>query len=440
MNMMSILGTLSINALPATSKALNIAVIGAGAAGLTSAKNALEQGHNVVIYEKTEALGGIWWYTDKTGKDEYGIDIHTAMYQGLRTTLPYQVMEYPGHKYPNNTQSYPPHEEVLKYLNSYAERFDLKKHIKFHHFVDKIHSIQNDQWIVVVKDLPNSRTVSAIYDAVFVCVNMFSSPNYPQIEGANEFKGKIIHSHDYRRAEDFRGADVLLIGGGDSGTDIAFQLSKTANRVTWSRRKPKEPTAKEQKGYGETVTFKNDVKLLTSNGAEFMDNTQQDFTVIIYATGYRLSFPMLDDDAGIRIDDNYLQPLYMQTLNINHTTMAFIGLTGSNQIYDLKARFSLKFISGAKKLPLKSEMLEEMLNFTEAQQKKDVSKFDYNLLGPNKEYYEKMAQTADITKITDVYMNIYSDAYPSPDEDPFGYRQYKYTIIDDKTFIKEKEV
>ncbi|XP_031629027.1 senecionine N-oxygenase-like isoform X2 [Contarinia nasturtii] len=369
-----LLGILSINSLPSSSKALNIAVIGAGAAGLASAKNALEQGHNVVIYEKTEALGGVWFYTDKTGQDEYGVDIHTPMYQGLRTNGPYQIMEYPGHNYPNNTQSHPPHEDVLKYLNSYAERFDLKKHIKFHHFVEKIKPIQNDQWIVVVKDLPNNRTLSEIYDAVFVCVNMYSSPNYPQIDGANVFKGKIIHSHDYRRAEHFRGADVLFVGNGKSAKDIVLQLSKSANRVTWSRRNPKEPTEEERKVYGETVTFKNDVKLLTSNGTEFMDNTHQDFTAIIYATGYRFSFPMLEDDAGIHIDDNFVQPLYKQTLNINHPTMAFIGLDGINHIFDLQARFALKFISGAKRLPSKSEMLEDIQDFVEYRQKKGIPK------------------------------------------------------------------
>lgn len=63
---------------------LNVAIIGAGVSGLASAKNALAQGYNVTIYEQAEEFGGIWWYTNKTGKDKYGIHIHTPMYQGLR--------------------------------------------------------------------------------------------------------------------------------------------------------------------------------------------------------------------------------------------------------------------------------------------------------------------------------------------------------------------
>lgn len=63
---------------------LNVAVIGAGTSGLCAAKHSIDEGFNVTIYEQGEQFGGIWWYTDKTGKDEYGVNVHTAMYKGLR--------------------------------------------------------------------------------------------------------------------------------------------------------------------------------------------------------------------------------------------------------------------------------------------------------------------------------------------------------------------
>lgn len=63
--------------------ALSVAIIGAGQAGLCSAKRSIDEGFNVIIFEQCEHIGGIWHYTDKTGKDLYG-DVHTAMYQGLR--------------------------------------------------------------------------------------------------------------------------------------------------------------------------------------------------------------------------------------------------------------------------------------------------------------------------------------------------------------------
>lgn len=63
---------------------LNIAVIGAGITGLCSAKNSIEQGHNVTLFEQSEEIGGNWYYTNQTGKDKYGVRIHTGMYDGLR--------------------------------------------------------------------------------------------------------------------------------------------------------------------------------------------------------------------------------------------------------------------------------------------------------------------------------------------------------------------
>lgn len=62
---------------------LNVAVIGAGAAGLACAKHALEYGYNVTIYEKSEKLGGVWFYTDEIGNAS-GIPVHSATYKGLR--------------------------------------------------------------------------------------------------------------------------------------------------------------------------------------------------------------------------------------------------------------------------------------------------------------------------------------------------------------------
>lgn len=61
-----------------------VVVIGAGVAGLCAAKHAKQNGFDVTVYEQTGQIGGIWVYTDKIGDDEYGLKIHTSMYQGLK--------------------------------------------------------------------------------------------------------------------------------------------------------------------------------------------------------------------------------------------------------------------------------------------------------------------------------------------------------------------
>lgn len=62
---------------------MHIAIIGAGAAGLCAARHSIAAGHSIHVFEQTKAIGGTWVYTDRVGKDEYGLDIHSSMYKGL---------------------------------------------------------------------------------------------------------------------------------------------------------------------------------------------------------------------------------------------------------------------------------------------------------------------------------------------------------------------
>lgn len=63
---------------------MKVAVIGAGTAGLSAAKHSLANGFEVVVFEQARQVGGTWVYTDNTGADEFGLDVHTSMYQGLQ--------------------------------------------------------------------------------------------------------------------------------------------------------------------------------------------------------------------------------------------------------------------------------------------------------------------------------------------------------------------
>lgn len=62
---------------------MRVAVIGAGTSGLAAAKNCLQAGLDVIVYEQCANIGGTWFYTEQTGKNEYGLDIHTSMYRDL---------------------------------------------------------------------------------------------------------------------------------------------------------------------------------------------------------------------------------------------------------------------------------------------------------------------------------------------------------------------
>lgn len=198
-------------------------------------------------------------------------------------------MEFPDFPYPEGTKSYPPQADVLSYLNAYVDEFDLKKYIKFSHMVIRVLPIEKGQWEVIVKDLPNDTFETKIYDAVFVANGHFTAPRMPHIDGVNEFKGKIIHSHDFRTAQAFKGDKVLVIGGGPSGLDLMAHISKTAERLTWSQNKrpqeTKEAFEKRKDLLPPKVTLQENVKRFTATGAEFLDGTHETFTVVFFATG-----------------------------------------------------------------------------------------------------------------------------------------------------------
>lgn len=123
----------------------------------------------------------------------------------IRANGPYQLMEFHDHHFPNDIISFPWQREVLQYLNSYADSFDLKKFIKFNHLVVRVLPIENHKWEMIVKDLSNDEFDTKIYDVVLVCTGHFSAPRIPRVDGINEFRGKIVPSRDYRTPEPFRG-------------------------------------------------------------------------------------------------------------------------------------------------------------------------------------------------------------------------------------------
>lgn len=116
-------------------------------------------------------------------------------------------MEFPTFHYPEDTLSFPTSQDVLNYLHSYANQFDLKKIVKFNHLVIRVSPIEDIKWEIVVKNLPNNTFETIIFDAVFICTGHYAKPQIPKISGVDDFKGIIFHSHDFRTAEAFRGIE-----------------------------------------------------------------------------------------------------------------------------------------------------------------------------------------------------------------------------------------
>lgn len=362
------------------------------------------------------------------------------MYQGLHTNLPKEIMHYPDYPFPEQDKSYLSAEEVLRYYQSYADTFGLRKYIKFEHHVVRVRPLINsdgEKWEVIVKDLQSNKHELLIFDGVLVCNGHYNAPLIPDCEGRELFEGKQMHSHDYRCAEPFRNESVLIIGAGPSGKDALNDIQHVALNVTWSHHLSKTPVTK----FRDNVIQKPDVLKFSKDGATFIDGSYQQFSVIVYCTGYRYTFPFLSADCGLSINDNCVEPLYKHVINIHHPTLAIIGLPNficPNQMFDIQTRFCLKFISGELKFPSRAEMFEDLDNDRRIQlveRQFPKKKFHHLGVGYHEAYYESMAKIAQIDSIKPVIVKMFEKGLCNLLHDCVSFRNEVFKVIDNENFI-----
>lgn len=315
-----------------------VAVIGAGISGLAATKYSKEAGLDVTCFEQTDNIGGTWVYIDSTGLDKHGLPIHSSMYRNLHTNLPKEVMGFQDYAFTGPNVSYVTSSDVMDFLERYSKDFNLKELIKFEHLVTRVHPIENDKWTVQVKNLKDGRTISDTYDGIFVCNGHYSVPRIPDVIGIEKFKGKVMHSHDYRHPAPFADQRVLTIGAGPSGVDITKDLASTAKHVSWSHHLP----AQVRNAYLDNVDQKPDVaQIIDDGGVHFYDGSVEYYDTILFCTGYQYTFPFLSPKCQINVDDNHVTTLYKHVININHPTMFIIGIpfaTIISPLFDLQVK------------------------------------------------------------------------------------------------------
>lgn len=154
---------------------------------------------------------------------------------------------------------------------------------------------------------------TSIFDAIFVCNGHSSVPSIPKYDGIDEFQGRHLHSHDYRRAESFKGFNqpenwssaqnkitnlhetynmrvnkisqfidkvVLVIGSGPSGIDLMYAISEFATTVIFSHH-----THNATHTLPANVIRMGSVQKFSKNSAIFVDGTEVEITDVIFCTG-----------------------------------------------------------------------------------------------------------------------------------------------------------
>ena len=200
-----------------------LAVIGAGAAGLCAAKHLLGKGMAVTVFELGTRIGGLWVYENDNGL--------SGAYESLHVNSENKVTAYKDFPFPESAPIYPDHVQMAQYLVDYAERFDLRRHIRFNSKVTAVEQQAGVGWQVTLAD-----GTGEAFDAVVIATGHQGVPSHPPFAG--EFTGEYLHSHSYRVPEPFKGKEVLVVGAGNSACDIASDICTVTKSTTMAARSP----------------------------------------------------------------------------------------------------------------------------------------------------------------------------------------------------------
>ncbi|KAM6128752.1 LOW QUALITY PROTEIN: flavin-containing monooxygenase 3-like [Phoenicopterus ruber ruber] len=356
--------------------------VGMGISGLAATKCCLDEGlEPELCLEQSEDVEGLWHYAVRPPSSaEEG---RASIYHTVFTNSCKEMMCYSDFPFPDDHPNYTHDARLWHYICKYAEHFDLLRHARFK-----------------VKSLEQSGAARI-----------------------QTFKGCYFHS-EYKEPEKFRGKKVLVIGLGNSGCDIAVELSIVALQVfpssqrgswvmscVWDDGYPWDmlvithfqtwlgsilPMALSDWLYvrGTNQFFKHEnfglkplnrtshkelvfnvsriacgMVLMKLNVKEFRETSdgtvQDDVDVVVFTTGYSYSYPFLEDDSIIKIRNNQVT-LYKGIFppRLEKPTMAVIGLVQSLgpiiPTADLQCRWAVKVFQGQCTLPLVSKMMDDI--------------------------------------------------------------------------------
>jgi hypothetical protein len=375
-----------------------VAIIGAGPCGLAAAKELAAAGIAPVVFEKSDRVGGNWVYSPE--------ESHSSVTETTHIISSKRYSQYRDFPMPADYPDYPSHRQLLRYFESYAERFGLGRLIRFRTEVRHCTKLPGERWRLALSDGGAEE-----FEVLLVANGHHWDPRWPRYPGT--FSGRLLHSHAFKTAQPYRDRRVLVIGGGNSACDIAVETSRVAERVgiSWRRGyyvvpklmfgQPPDvlnarlrwlPSAVRQRLHAlswRVITGGNapyglpepDHRILGSHpvlnsellyflrhgriapypeierfdGEEvrFVDGRSERFEVVIAATGFRISFPFFDRSL-IDFDDGEV-PLYLRMFHPAHPTLMFIGLVqplGSIwPLAEAQGRLVSRYLEGTFRLP-----------------------------------------------------------------------------------------
>lgn len=290
----------------------------------------------------------------------------TPVYERLETNIPRGLMGFSDLEWPRDCQLFPRHEDVLEYIERYAE--DVQHLIQFQTQILDVRLTGHGKWIVKTRAIEHdgqSIRKEEIFDAVIVASGHFNVPYIPQVDGIEAWRkaypGAISHSKFYRKPEPYTGKKVVVVGNSASGIDISAQI-ETVCRLPLVMSQKSESYLNVGGGTPSKLEKPPIAEFIVKNrSVRFEDGTvEMDIDTVLYCTGYLYSYPFLDSlepaviTTGERVEKTYQHIFYQP-----HSTLSFVGL---NQrvipfpVSEVQSAVIARVLSGRLPLPTEEEM------------------------------------------------------------------------------------
>jgi dimethylaniline monooxygenase (N-oxide forming) len=386
----------------------HVCIVGAGASGLATAKALKERGIPFDCFEKSDRVGGLWVFQNKNGQ--------SSAYRSLHANTSKSTMAFSDFPMRDEVPDFPHHSDVARYLEAYADHFGLRQHVVFETSVERAERRSNGLW-----EVETDRGETRLYDALVVAAGHHWDPRWPEPPFPGHFDGVEMHSHDFVDATPFAGNRVVVLGIGNSAMDIAVEASFVAERVFLATTRgahiiphyvfgrpmdsfkdnPRIPTQlrrlaadvalrllfgraerygmpKPDHRWGQTaptissfiltrvaqeeVIPKPTIAAFEGRRVRFADGTSVEADVVIYSTGYRITFPFFDP-GFLSAPEGHL-PLFKRVFLPEVPGLFFAGLLqvwgAVPPLAEAQARLVAACLAGQYALPAKRAMLEDV--------------------------------------------------------------------------------
>ncbi len=400
-----------------------VCIIGAGSSGLTACKAMLDQGIPFVCFEKGSAIGGNWRYNNDNGM--------SSAYRSLHINTNREIMSFADYPMPKHYATFPHHTEILAYFESYAHTFNLLAHIKFGIGVENVEKLHDGTF-----EISTSDGQKGIFSHVIVANGHHWNPRYPEPAFPGNFTGQSIHAHHYRTSEVLERKSIVILGMGNSAVDIACEAARlhTCKQVTMATRSgayiipnwlwsipfdqlanpvtarlplfvqrfllktslflargrqqdygvpvPKRPILSEHPTVSQDllnmagrglIQFKPNIQKFDNKTIFFEDGSSQETDLLIYCTGYKITFPFLKH-IFFNVEDNNNLQLYLRMIHPDIQNMFFLGfvqpLGPIMPLAEIQSKYIAQVILGNISLPTKDLMQKAISKETKKNEKR----------------------------------------------------------------------